>query len=130
MAKLATKGNGHEAVHYWESVRDALTVCRYGLKVKRYQAHYIAIFGEVERINGFISVAGVNDLIITGSGQVARLLRAMVKAGLCVRINGVHGRFGHWVLSERGRAVHSLFIKTYNNRLTRIKAHQQKQHNK
>lgn len=62
--------------------------------------------------------------IITGSGQMERLIKRLHDKGLLERIEPAPGKRGvYYLLTELGRNVRALYLQTYRERYARLLKH-------
>ena len=121
---MGTKGTINIDLLHLESVRDGLTKCRCAYRLRAYQVTYISLFGACEDIYGRVTSRLMCGLIITGIGQMDRLLKRLTDSGLLIKHVPEGGKRGiYYTLSELGRSVRALYLATYRSRYDRLCKH-------
>ena len=129
ICEMFTKGfNDKEIEILTECGRDAVITCSCRYRLRKYHVYYAVLFGGCELLYGKITPAYMRKYIITGAGQMERLIKRLEDKGLLVKHIPPNGRKGiYYTLSELGRNVRALYLETYRTRYKRLLKHIEKQ---
>lgn len=124
-ATMTTKGFDDKEIEILtECGRDAVITCSCRYRLRKYHVYYSVLFGGCELRYGKITPAYMRKYIITGSGQMERLIKRLHDKGLLERIEPAPGKRGvYYLLTELGRNVRALYLQTYRERYARLLKH-------